>query len=60
MGDQFAAKAATYTGQHKTRTDIHSLGGIRTHDSSLWAGEDISCLRPRGHCDRRLLIKELK
>jgi hypothetical protein len=28
------------------------LNGIRTHDSSVRAGEDISCLRPRGHYDR--------
>jgi hypothetical protein len=28
------------------------LGGIRTHDLSVGAGEDSSCLRPRGHCDR--------
>jgi hypothetical protein len=31
---------------------IHALRGIRTHDPSVWAGEDSSCLRPRGHCDR--------
>jgi hypothetical protein len=30
------------------------LRGIRTHDPSVGAGEDSSCLRPRGHCDRRL------
>jgi hypothetical protein len=35
-----------------TRTDIYACSGIRTHDPSVWAGEDISCLRPRGHCDR--------
>jgi hypothetical protein len=40
-------KAATYT-----NTDIHALTGIRTHDPSFLAGEDSSCLRPRGHCDR--------
>jgi hypothetical protein len=27
---------------------------IRTHDPSAWAGEDGSCLRPRGHCDRHI------
>jgi hypothetical protein len=42
------------TEQHKHRinTDIHALSGIRTHDPSVRAGEDISCRRQRGHCDR--------
>jgi hypothetical protein len=35
-------------------TDIHALSGIRTRDPSVRASEDISCLRPRGHCDRYL------
>jgi hypothetical protein len=26
-------------------TDIHALSGIRTHDPSVPASEDISCLR---------------
>jgi hypothetical protein len=30
------------------QTDIHALSGIRTHDPSVWGGEDSSCLRPRG------------
>jgi hypothetical protein len=38
----------------ETRTDIHALNGIRTHDPSVWAGEVISCLRPHSHCDRRI------
>jgi hypothetical protein len=29
------------------------LSGIRNHDPSVGAGEDSSCLRPRGHCDRQ-------
>jgi hypothetical protein len=37
-----------HTGQHKHRidvyTDIHALTGIRTHDPSVWANEDSSCL----------------
>jgi hypothetical protein len=46
-----------HTGQHEQRinahnTDIHALNGIRTHDPSVRAGEDGSCRRPRGHCDR--------
>jgi hypothetical protein len=35
-----------------TKTDIHALSGIQTYDPSVRASEDISCLRPRGHCDR--------
>jgi hypothetical protein len=48
-----------YTGQHKHKVnahiDIHALSGIRTHDPSVRAGEDGSCLRPRGLCDRHVL-----
>jgi hypothetical protein len=35
-----------------TQTDIHALSGTRTHDPSVPAGEDISCLRLPGRCDR--------
>jgi hypothetical protein len=44
-----------HTGQHKHRINVHrhhASCGIRTHDPSVWAGEDSSCLRQRGHCDR--------
>jgi DNA-binding sugar fermentation-stimulating protein len=33
--------------------NIHASSGIRTHDPYVRAGEDSSCFRPRGHCDRR-------
>jgi hypothetical protein len=33
-------------------TNIHASSGIRTHDPSVRADEDGSCLRLRGHCDR--------
>jgi hypothetical protein len=51
-------KAGTYTqNNYKHRinahTDIHALSGIRTHDPSVRAGEDSSCLSPRDHCDRQ-------
>jgi hypothetical protein len=40
---------------------MHALSGIRTHDPSVRASEDSSCLRQRGHWDRQcmpsLLIK---
>jgi hypothetical protein len=49
------------TGQHKLRinahnTDSHASSGIATHDPSDRASEDSSCLRSRGHCDRRILL----
>jgi hypothetical protein len=41
-------------GRHltQTQTDIQTLRGIQIHDPSVPAGEDISCLRLLGHCDR--------
>jgi hypothetical protein len=47
-----------HTEQHKQRidahnTDIHALSGIRTRDPNVRVSEDSSCLRLRGHCDRR-------
>jgi hypothetical protein len=44
-----------HTGQHKQgiNADRHDASsGIRTHDPSVRAGEDSSCLRLRSHCDR--------
>jgi hypothetical protein len=38
---------------HRTHTNIHASSGIRTHDLSVGAGEDSSCLRPRGHFDQK-------
>jgi hypothetical protein len=47
------------TGQHKHRIntythtpDIHALSGILTHDHSVRASEDDSCLKPLGCRDR--------
>jgi hypothetical protein len=46
-----------HTEQHKHRinahTDMHALSGISTHDPSVRASEDSSCLRSRGHRDRQ-------
>jgi hypothetical protein len=39
--------------QRSTHTDIHTLSGIRTHNPSIRASEDTSCLRLHGHCDRQ-------
>jgi hypothetical protein len=36
--------------------NIHALNGIRTHDPSFRASEDSSCLRPRGYCDRPIIV----
>jgi hypothetical protein len=48
-----------HTGQQKHRinahTNIHALSGIRTHDPSVLASEDNSCLRPHGHWDRLVI-----
>jgi hypothetical protein len=38
-------------GRYLTQTDIHALSEIRTHDPYVRAGRNISCFRPRGHCD---------
>jgi hypothetical protein len=32
--------------------NIHALSAIQTHDPSVSASEDVSCLKPRGRCDR--------
>ena len=37
--------------QHSQQTNIHAPGGIRTHNRSMRAAEDLR-LRPRGHWDR--------
>jgi hypothetical protein len=55
-GDQPNSKAFTYTGQHKHRktwTDVHALSGIQTHDPSVRAADDSTCLRLHSHCDRQ-------
>ena len=40
------------TTQHSQQTNIHALGGIRTHDLSRRAAADLRP-RPRGHWDRQ-------
>jgi hypothetical protein len=60
-GGSARRKAATCTQNNTntewTHTDIHALSGIRTHDPSIRAIEDGSCLRPRGHWP---LIRRIK
>jgi hypothetical protein len=58
MGDQTIAWPLT-TQDNTNRnspTDIHASNAIRIHDPSVWAGEDISCLGPRGLCDRQVFV----
>jgi hypothetical protein len=55
-GDQpFARPLLTHrtTQTQSKRTDMHASSGIRNHDLSVREDEDGSCLRPRGHCERR-------
>jgi hypothetical protein len=56
-GDQPCRKSSNYTQdnththtQNKHTQTSHALSGIRTHDPSVWEGEDMSSLWPRGHC----------
>jgi hypothetical protein len=37
-------------------TEIHAANGIRTHDLSIRASEDSSCLRPPRHFDLRVVF----
>jgi hypothetical protein len=48
-GGSARRKAATNT---QNKSNVHASSGTRTHDPSFRAGEDSSCLRRRGHCDR--------
>jgi hypothetical protein len=52
-GGSARRKAATYTNTEYAQTNIHALRGIRTHDPTVWASEDSSCLRRRGDCDQQ-------
>jgi hypothetical protein len=51
-GGSTRRKALIYTGQQQQiiNANIHALGGIRTRNLSVRAGEDMSCLLPRGSC----------
>jgi hypothetical protein len=55
-GGSAGRKAATYTQNNtnteQTHTDIHASSEIRIHDRRVRTGDDGSCLRSRGHCDR--------
>jgi hypothetical protein len=59
MGEQPLARSlpkhrTTQTQNKRIYTPIiHALSEIRTHDPSVRASGESSCLRIRGHCDRR-------
>jgi hypothetical protein len=64
-GDQPVARPLhAQTEQHKQNKHKHnhSSSGIRTHDPSIWADEESSCLRTHNHCGRQfcLLLFELR
>jgi hypothetical protein len=54
-GDQPVVRPLPTHGATQTQnkdTDIPASSEIQTHDPSVRASEDSSCLRPRDHCDR--------
>jgi hypothetical protein len=64
LGQVISSSQGRYlnTGQHKQNKrihtpNIHALSGIWTHDPSVRASEDSSCLRPRGYCDRLASVR---
>jgi hypothetical protein len=52
-GYQLVTRPLSTYNTAQTHIDIHDSSGIRNHDLSVRAGEDSSCLTPRGHCNRR-------
>jgi hypothetical protein len=54
LGRGSALRKAAIWHKHRINTDIYAFSGTRTYDSSVLAGEDISCPKPHGHCDRRI------
>jgi hypothetical protein len=53
MEDQPVAKPVPTYKTTQTHKNMHASSGIGTHDLSVGAGEDSSCLGTRGNCDRR-------
>jgi hypothetical protein len=54
-GDQLVARPLPTHRTAQTHTDMHASSGIRTHDPSVRAGEDSSCLRPHSRLYRHLI-----
>jgi hypothetical protein len=53
-GGSARRKATTYIHTEQTHTDIHASSGIRAYDPTVREGEDVTCIRPCGECDRPL------
>jgi hypothetical protein len=53
-GDQTVIRPLSIhrTTQKLKDIEIHASSGIQTHDPSVRAGEDGSCLKLRGNCDQ--------
>ena len=51
MSDQPGAETSTWQHKHSQQTDIHDLGGIRTHNLNRRVAADLR-LRPRGRRER--------
>jgi hypothetical protein len=62
IGDQPVARPLSTqdSATQKTWTYIHALSEIRTHDPSVRADEDCTCLRQRGHWDRHVWLIKTK
>jgi hypothetical protein len=56
-GDQPVARPLL-TNRINAHRHIHASSRFRTHVPSVWESEDSSCLRPCGHCDRRLVNED--
>jgi hypothetical protein len=56
-GDQAIARPLSTQRTIQTQNKcIKISNGIRTHDPSVRAGDDLSCLRPSGHCEGQNFI----
>jgi hypothetical protein len=55
--DEWSARRRDFylTTQHTQQTNIHTPGGIRTHDRSRRSAVELR-FRPRGHWDRRYIV----
>jgi hypothetical protein len=60
-GDKPVARPLhTHRTTQTQNTDIHALSGIHAHDPSVWAGEDVSFLRPRATVIGALTVHKLQ
>jgi hypothetical protein len=52
LGRGISPSQGRYLHKDRINADIYALSLIGTHDPSVRASEDSSCLRHRGHCDQ--------